>query len=85
VSDSLVVAGRFELGNFEPWAEQEDDARGATALQLLQAVVPLAEALLRVLKLFSLVLTPVVCLVDCAEDAEAGWWVDLLTLFAGRR
>ena len=25
---------------------------------------------------------PVVCLVDCAEDAEAGWWEDLLTLFA---
>ena len=26
---------------------------------------------------------PVVCLVDCAEDAAAGWWEDLLTLFAG--
>jgi hypothetical protein len=26
---------------------------------------------------------PLVCLVDCAEDAEAGWWEDLLTLFAG--
>jgi tetratricopeptide (TPR) repeat protein len=113
------VAGRFERGNFEPWAEEEDGARGASALQLLQTVVPLAETLLPALKLFSLVLTqsakawqivsqirdrsgqidpglllpqllqlaaqerPVVCLVDCAEDAEAGWWEDLLTLFAG--
>ena len=25
---------------------------------------------------------PVVCLVDCAPDAQAGWWEDLLTLFA---
>jgi tetratricopeptide (TPR) repeat protein len=117
--DPMVVAGRFELGNFEPWAEEADGARGASALQLLQTVVPLAETLLPVLKLFSLVLTqsakawqivsqirsrggqidpglllpqllqlaaqerPVVCLVDCAEDAEAGWWEDLLTLFAG--
>jgi tetratricopeptide (TPR) repeat protein len=116
--DAIVVAGHFECGNFEPWAEEED-ARGAAALQLLQTVVPLAETLLPVLKLFSLVLTqsakawqivsqirerggqidpglllpqllqlaaqerPVVCLVDCAEDAEAGWWEDLLTLFAG--
>jgi tetratricopeptide (TPR) repeat protein len=116
--DAIVVAGRFERGNFEPWAEQED-ARVASALQLLQTVMPLAETLLPVLKLFSLVLTqsakawqivsqirersgqidpglllpqllqlaaqerPVVCLVDCGEDAEAGWWEDLLTLFAG--
>ncbi len=113
--DAIVVAGRFERGDFEPWAEEED----ASALQLLQAVVPLAETLLPVLKLFSLVLAqsakawqivsqirersgqidpglllpqllqlaaqerPIVCLVDCGEDAEAGWWEDLLTLFAG--
>jgi tetratricopeptide (TPR) repeat protein len=116
--DAIVVAGRFERENFEPWTS--DLERPVDVLGRLQRIVPLAEPLLAVLQLFSLLVSqsprasqlvsrlgerngqvvdpglllpqllqlaaqdrPVVCLVDCAEDAAAGWWEDLLTLFAG--
>jgi hypothetical protein len=54
-TDALVVAGRLGRERFESWAV-EDESQPA-ALKLLQSVVGLAEPLLPVLALFSLVIT----------------------------